>query len=400
MASTPSWPSRHRRLRMPDPAVLGVGSTRFGVHPGRSARQLGGEAVLAALEDAELGPGDLDMAYTANSLTGVLNGQESMVGQLALDEAGIVGIPITRVESACASGSSALREAHLAIAAGAARNVLVLGVEVMTSVSTAEVVTALAGAGDIELEGSIGQTFPGHFAMVAQRHAHEFGTTPEQWSKVAVKNHDHGALNPKAHFQKPVSLSRVLAARRVADPLGVLDCCPVSDGAAAVIIGDGSVGGRGDVRLRACELFSGEYRDDRPITTFDATKHAATAAYARAGLGPHDVDLFEVHDCFSIAELLHYEDLGLCGEGESGALIDSGQTRLGGAMPVNVSGGLKAKGHPVGATGIGQVVELTEQLRGEAGPRQVEGARVGLAHCMGGFLHGDCGSMTVTVLTT
>lgn len=384
---------------MPDPAVLGVGSTRFG-NLDRSARQLGGEAVLAALDDANLGPKEIELAYVANSLTGVLTGQESMVGQLSLDEAGIVGIPITRVESACASGSSALREAQFAVAAGAASNVLVLGVEVMNVAPTAEVVTALGGAGDVELEGSIGQTFPGHFAMVAQRHAYEFGTTPEQWSMVAVKNHEHGALNPKAHFQRPVSLTDVLGAKRVADPLGVLDCCPVSDGAAAVIVGDGSRPGRGDVRLRACELFSGEYDDDRPITTFKATKDAAQAAYAQAGLGPDDVDLFEVHDCFSVAELLHYEDLGLCEKGEGGALVESGETRLGGRMPVNTSGGLKAKGHPVGATGVGQIVELTEQLRGEAGPRQVEGAGVGLAHCMGGFLHGDCGSMTVTVLTT
>lgn len=384
---------------MPDPAVLGIGSTRFGIHPDRSARQLGGEAVMAALADAELSARDLDAAYVGNSLTGVLTGQESMVGQLALDEAGVVGLPVTRVESACASGSAALREACLAVAAGAARTVLVLGVEVMTSAPTAEVVTALAGAGDVELEGSIGQTFPGHFAMVAQRHSREYGTTPEQWSAVAVKNHAHGALNPKAQFQRRVTIDQVLAARRVADPLGVLDCCPVTDGAAAVIIGDPSLSGRAGVRIRACELFSGEYDDERPITRFDATRRAAGAAFERSGLGPRDIDLFEVHDCFTVAELVHYEDLGLCEPGEAGPLVESGATSLGGTMPVNVSGGLKAKGHPVGATGIGQVVELTEQLRGEAGARQVEGARAGLAHCMGGFLHGDCGSMTVTVLT-
>lgn len=385
---------------MPDPAILGVGSTPYGAFRGtRTARGLGAEAVRAALADAGLEPGQIDVAYVSYSLAGVLEGQESMLGQLLLEEAGMVGLPVTRVESACASGSTAVREATLAIRAGAARTVLAVGVEVMTSVPTAAATAALAGSGDIDLEGSIGQTFPAHFAMVAQVHGRTYGTTPGQLAAVAVKNHAHGALNPKAQFQRPVTVEQVLGATRVADPLGVFDCCPVSDGAAAVVIGDGTAPGRGNVRIAASELATGRYEDERPLTTFDATRQAATAAYERAGLGPDDVDLFEVHDCFTIAEIVHSEDLGLCRPGEGGPLAESGETGLRGRFPINASGGLKAKGHPVGATGIGQVVEIAEQLRGESGPRQVANARVGLAHCMGGFLHGDCGSMAVTLLT-
>jgi acetyl-CoA acetyltransferase len=322
-----------------------------------------------------------------------------MVGQMALEEAGIVGIPVTRVENACSSGSSALREAILAVEAGAADVVLALGVEVMSGVETAVAMRALAGAGDVEREGDLGMTFPAHFAMMAQVHQAEFGTTREQIAAVAVKNHEHGVLNEKAHFRRPIDTADVLNAPLVADPLTVLDCCPISDGAAAVIVSR-ERSGRGDVRVRATELVSGRYADDRPITRFDATIEASRAAYENTGTGPEDVDLWEVHDCFTIAEIVHTEDLGICAKGEGGALVEAGATSLGGRSPVNVSGGLKAKGHPVGATGLGQVVELTTQLRGEAGPRQVPGARWALAHCMGGFLHGDCGSIAITMLST
>jgi acetyl-CoA acetyltransferase len=383
-----------------DLAILGVGSTRFGAYGGaRTARDLGREAICDALSDADITPDMIDAAYVGTSVTGLLTGQESMVGQLALEECGLVGLPITRVESACSSGSAAVREAALAIRAGSARAVLVLGVEIMTSASTAEGVSALAGAGDIQYEGALGMTFPGHFAMIAQRHAYEYGTTREQLAAVAVKNHENGALNPKAHFQRPITAEQVLRAAPVADPLGVLDCCPLSDGAAALVLAKRDDRGPRDVRLRACEMVSGTYADDRPLTEFETTPRAAAAAYAEAGLGPDEIDLWEVHDCFTIAELVHTEDLGLCGKGEGGEYIASGATAAGGEHPVNVSGGLKAKGHPVGATGVGQLVELTTQVRGEAGARQVEGARAGLAHCMGGFLHGDSGSITVSIVS-
>jgi acetyl-CoA C-acetyltransferase len=378
-------------------AVLGAGATAYGRSGGRP-RELARAAIELALEDAGLSGADVDAAYCSYSLTGLITGQESMLGQLALEEAGIVGIPITRVENACSSGSSALREASLAIRAGACRRVLVFGVEVMSTVRTEVALRALAGAGDVDEEAPLGMTFPGHFAMIAQRHEVEFGTTPEQRASVAVKNHAHAALNPKAQHRHPVTVEQVLASPLVADPLRLLDCCPISDGAAAVVLGTDADRGRGDVRLLACELATGSYDDERPLTRFDATAVAAGLAYEHSGLGPDDISLWEMHDCFTIAEIVHTEDLGLCVKGDGGPYVASGATRLHGPKPVNVSGGLTAKGHPIGATGVGQVVELTTQLRGEAGDRQVEGARAGLAHCMGGFLHGDCGSTTISIL--
>jgi acetyl-CoA acetyltransferase len=382
-----------------DVSVIGAGSTRFGAFRGAiSARRLAAEAAREALRDADLQPGEIDLAYVAYSLAGPLTNQESMLGQIALEEAGMVGLPIVHVESACSSGSTAVREAVLAILAGAGETVLVVGVDVMTTVPTERAMTALAGAGDFEREGGLGMTFPAHFAMVAQAHQGEFETTRKQIAEVAVKNHAHGVLNDKAHLRRPVTVADVLAAKPVAEPLTTLDCCPMSDGAAAVVISDRKRQDRRDVRIRAVELVSGRYDDDRPLTQFDATIEAAASAYANAGVGPEDVDVWELHDCFTIAEIIHTEDLGLCQKGEGGPFIESGATRLGGKSPVNVSGGLKAKGHPVGATGVGQIHELTTQLRGEAGERQVHGARTALAHCMGGFLHGDCGSIAITVL--
>jgi acetyl-CoA acetyltransferase len=384
-----------------DVPVLGVSCTRFGAfHGAVGARTLGCEAIRNALSDAGLESTDIEAAYVSYSVTGVITGQESMIGQMALEDAGIVGIPIVRVENACSSGSSALREAILAVQAGAADVVLALGLEVMTSVDTSVAIQALNGAGDLEREGALGMTFPAHFAMMAQAHEREFGTTREQVASVAVKNHAHGVLNENAQFRRPISVGDVVGARAVADPLTVLDCCPITDGAAAVIVGGGERSGRGGVRIRAAELVSGRYDDDRPLTRFDATIEAASAAYEHAGVGSGEIDLWELHDCFTIAEVVHTEDLGLCAKGDGGPFIESGATALGGSSPVNVSGGLKAKGHPVGATGLGQIYELTQQLRGEAGRRQVAGARTGLAHCMGGFLHGDCGSIAITVLGT
>jgi acetyl-CoA C-acetyltransferase len=384
-----------------DVPVLGVSCTRFGAfHGAVDARTLGCEAIRNALSDAGLESTEIEAAYVSYSVTGVITGQESMIGQMSLEDAGIVGIPIVRVENACSSGSSALREAILAVQAGAADLVLAVGLEVMTSVDTSVAIQALNGAGDLEREGALGMTFPAHFAMMAQAHELEFGTTREQLASVAVKNHAHGVLNEKAQFRRPISVGDVVGARAVADPLTVLDCCPITDGAAAVIVGACERSGRGGVRVRAAELVSGRYDDDRPLTRFDATIEAASAAYEHAGVGSDEIDLWELHDCFTIAEVVHTEDLGLCAKGDGGPFIESGATALGGSSPVNVSGGLKAKGHPVGATGLGQIYELTQQLRGEAGRRQVAGARTGLAHCMGGFLHGDCGSIAITVLGT
>lgn len=229
-----------------------------------------------------------------------------------------------------------------------------------------------------------------------------YGTTREQLALVAVKNHRHGLANPKAHFRKAITVQDVVSSPLVAAPLRLYDCCPASDGAAAAVLvsaGFARRRGRRAVRVAAAVQTSGTFSDDREITTFDPTVRAAELAWETAGIGPEDVDVAEVHDCFTIDEILHYEDLGFCPKGEGGRFVEEGHSTLGGRLPVNPSGGLKARGHPVGATGVAQVAEIVCQLRGEAQGRQVENARVGLAHCTGGGMHGDLGAVTVILLT-
>jgi acetyl-CoA acetyltransferase len=383
-------------------AVAGVGTTRFGKLVGRSLRSLGSEAAWLALEDAGIERKQVQVAYVGSALAGLLTGQECCVGHLALREIGLTGIPITRVENACGSASSAFREAWIAVASGLYEVALALGVEKMTEADSSVAIQALMSASDVELEADQGLTFPGVFAMIAMRHMYEFGTTREQIGLVAVQNHRHGALNPHAHFQQEITLEQALGSRPVAYPLTLFDCCPISDGASAAVLVSEALAAHlpsDPVWIAASAQASGTYEPSSPITTFQPTVRAAHEAYEMAGLGSEDVDLAEVHDCFTIAEILHLEDLGFCAKGEGGPLVESGVTSLGGKKPVNVSGGLKAKGHPVGATGLGQVYELVRQLRGQADQRQVATARVGLAHCMGGFLHGDGGNSYIHILT-
>jgi acetyl-CoA C-acetyltransferase len=306
---------------------------------------------------------------------------------------------VTHVENACSSSACAFREAWIAVASGLYDFALAMGVEKMTSASTEKAIKALISSSDVELESGI--TFPGVFAMIAQRHMLEFGTTREQLARVAVKAHKYGALNPHAHFQKETSIEEVLSSPMIAEPLRLFDCCPVSDGAAAAILAPkDAVPDRNDqaVHIAASVLKSGMYTDDRPLTRFESTIEAAKEAYEFAGIGPEDIDLAEVHDCFTIAEIVHIEDLGFCEKGEGGRYIERGDAEIDGRTPINISGGLKAKGHPVGATGIGQIAELVLQLRGQAGKRCIPGAKVGLSHCMGGFLHGDGASLAVHIL--
>ncbi|MBN1317374.1 MAG: thiolase domain-containing protein [Anaerolineales bacterium] len=382
-------------------AVIGAGSTLFGNLQGRTFRSLGAEAAWLALQDANIDRKAVQCAYVGTSMVGLLTGQESCAGHLALREIGITGIPITRVENACGSASSAFREAWIAVASGMVDVALALGVEKMNEADSSVVIKALMSASDVELEADQGLTFPGVFAMIAARHMHEYGTTREQIGLVAVKNHRHGALNPKAHFQQEIDLDTVLNSKPVAYPLTLYDCCPISDGAAAAVLVSQSYVAQhasNPVWVLASAQASGVYDPNSPITTFEPTVRSARQAYEMAGVGPKDIDLAEVHDCFTIAEILHVEDLGFCAKGEGGPLVESGVTSLGGARPVNASGGLKAKGHPVGATGLGQIYELVQQVRGRAGQRQVPGVRLGLAHCMGGFLHGDGGNSFVHIL--
>jgi acetyl-CoA acetyltransferase len=387
---------------MRDVFVAGAAMTGFGVFKGATVKTLGARAAMDAMKDAGVDAAAIEMVVCGTAAAGTLAPQGTTVPQVVMREVGVVGIPMLRVENACASGTTALHQAWLAIGAGAADVVLVLGVEKMTGAPRAKVFEYMASASDVELEGALGLTMPGVFAMIARRHMREFGTTREQIAAVAVKNHAHGGRNPRAHFRSPITVSDVLAAPMIARPLTLLDCCPVTDGAAAIVLASGPVAerlGRRQVKLAAVALRSGTYAEDLPLTGFDATVRAASDVYARAGIGPEDVDVAEVHDCFTIAEILHYEDLGFVKKGEGGLMIERGDSALGGRRPVNPSGGLKAKGHPVGATGVAQVVEITEQLRGQAGDRQVPGAKVGLTHCLGGFMHGDACAVGVSVLT-
>jgi acetyl-CoA C-acetyltransferase len=373
---------------MREVAIVGVGLSRWGEIWDASLRTLWAEAALAALADA--GVDHVDAITVGCMSPGLFVGQEH-IGPLLADEIGMAGVPATRVESACASGGVALKTAFAEIAAGFADVVLATGVEKMTDVSGDECTAALASAADAEIEVFTGATFPGLYAMMARAHMERWGTTREQLAAVAVKNHRHGAKNPHAQFPQEITIEDVLRSAKVAEPLNILDCSPITDGAAALVVAELGLAkklakGRPVVRIagigHASDHIALQSRAD--MTSLPATTRAAQKAFAMAGKGPKDIQVAEVHDCFTIAEIVVLESLGLCEVGKGGLEAPSGRTALGGALPVNPSGGLKSKGHPVGATGIGQAVEITTQLRGEAGPRQVAGARVGLTQNMGG----------------
>jgi acetyl-CoA C-acetyltransferase len=373
---------------MRDVAIVGIGLSRWGEVWDASLRTLWTEAALAALDDAGLDRVD---SITVGSMTpGLFVGQEHL-GALLADELGMAGVPATRVESACASGGVALKTGFAEVAAGLADIVLVTGVEKMTDVSGDECTAALAAAADAELEVFYGATFPGLYAMMARAHMARWGTTREQLAMVAVKNHRHGALNPHAQYRQEITVKDVIESAKVAEPLTILDCSPITDGAAALVLAELGVArtmakGRPIVRIagvgQATDRIALQSRAD--LTTLPATTLAAQHAFKMAGKTPNDIHLAEVHDCFTIAEILVIEALGLCQPGQGGCQASSGRTALGGAIPVNPSGGLKSKGHPVGATGVAQAVEITTQLRGVAGKRQVAGARIGLTQNMGG----------------
>ncbi len=370
---------------MRDVYVIGVGMTRFGELWESSLRDLFVEAALAALDDS--GTDRLGSMYVGCMSSGLFVGQEH-IGPMLADYLGRTPIPATRVETACASGGAAILHACLEVAAGMSEVVLAGGVEKMTD--GADVTSALATAADQEYEVYHGVTFLGLYALMARAHMHRYGTTREQLARVAVKNHQHGALNPKAQYPFEITVEQVLNSSRVADPLRLLDCSPVTDGAAAVILASEEAarqaGNHPLVRVaastQATDTIALHNRAD--ITRLDAVEQAAKEAYRQAGITPEQVDVSEVHNCFTIAELCVMEALGYTEPGQSGPLVEAGETEIGGRMPINPSGGLKAKGHPVGASGAAQIVELVHQLRGEADRRQVENARIGLAQSMGG----------------
>ena len=375
---------------MRDVAVIGVGCTTFGEKWESSFRDLFVEAGALALDDAGIAGEQIDALYVGNMSAGRFVEQEH-VGALIADYAGLATrhIPSTRVEAACASGGLAFRQAVIAVASGMEDVVVAAGVEKMTDVTAGASVDALAGAADREWEGFVGATFPGLYAMMANDYMHRYPLTRRQLAQVAVKNHFNGARNPIAQFRQEITIDTVLRSALVADPLRLFDCSPITDGAAAVILAPLERAREftdSPVRVLASAQASDTItlHDRRDISTLDATVAAGDRAFRIAGLERSDIDLVEVHDCFTIAEICAIEDLGFCRKGEAGRLTEEGGTALNSDLPVNTSGGLKACGHPVGATGIKQVYEVVLQLRGEAGKRQIDGAEIGMTHNVGG----------------
>lgn len=376
---------------MRDVAIIGSYTTKFGEMWERSFRDIVVEAGVGALEDAGVGGESIDSMFVGNMSGGQFVEQEH-IGALIADYSGLAAglhVPSTRVEAACASGGLAFRQGIQSVASGYNDIVVAAGVEKMTDVSSVGASSALAAAADREWESMMGATFPGLYAMIARMHMQQYGTTSEQLAQVAVKNHQNGTNNPIAQYRNNITVDKVLNSIMVADPLHIFDCSPITDGAAALVLAPAEeahkytdtpiyVKGSG----QASDTIA--LHDRRDITTLDASVYAAKRAYDMAGIGPDDIDVAEVHDCFTIAEICAIEDLGFVEKGQGGKFVEEGNTAIGGKIPVNTSGGLKACGHPVGATGIKQAAEIVNQLRGEAEKRQVEGAKIGLAHNVGG----------------
>ncbi len=377
--------------------IAGIGKTAFGAFPDRDLRSLAEVAIAHALTDARLEPSRIQAFYLGNFAGPSFVGQNHLAPYIAA-QAGLRGIPATRFEAACASGGSAFFHAWQSVSAGIYDCVLVAGVEKMTNQPTPRVTEILAGAGDMAGEGLAGATFPALFAMIARRHMQQYGTTREQLAAVAVKNHANGAKNPLAHMRKVITLEQALAGKPVAEPLTVYDCSLISDGAAALVLVPWDNAQDRSIRIRAVaqtsDVVALDAKDD--ITIFEAVRSAAESAYEQAGIGPHDIELAEVHDCFTIAEIVASEDLGFVPKGNGGPFAQSGQTALTGCLPINASGGLKSKGHPVGATGVGQICDLVQQMRGEASESQVEHHDIGLAQNLGG----SGATCVVTILGT
>jgi acetyl-CoA C-acetyltransferase len=358
--------------------------TAFGAHPERTIVELAAEGGEACLRTARVGPGRVEALYLGNFAGPSFTGQNHLAPAVGA-ALGLNGVPCTRFEAACASSGAAFAHAWAAVAGGLIDLALVVGVEQMTTQTTARTTEILASAGDVFGEVKAGATFPALFALIASRYFHEFGAMREHLAAVAVKNHANGLRNPRAHLRKAITMEQALAGRPIADPLTLYDCSLISDGAAAVLLGPTEDWPDG-VRVRGVGQASDALalEDKADITTFPAVRAAAQKAYRMAGIGPLEVDFAEVHDCFTIAELIALEDLGFVERGCAGPYTLEGRTAFGGERPINASGGLKSKGHPVGATGVAQIVEVVEQIRGECGERQLAQARVGLTQNLGG----------------
>ncbi|RLB26367.1 MAG: thiolase domain-containing protein [Deltaproteobacteria bacterium] len=368
-------------------AIVGVGVSKFGVRKGVSLRELAFEAFREAMEDAGIEKDEIQAVVTACA-----SDEFAMALQPAAQVQDYLGLnpkPHFRAEAACASGSMAVRSAWMTIQSGLADIVLVNGVEKMTEVSTARATEIMGKGGDSTWEYAFGMSFPGYYAMLATNYLATYRESDRSdLAKVAVKNHYYGTLNPKAHMQKIVTEEQAMSGLMVAYPLRLHDCSLISDGAASIIMVSEKVAKKFDRPVWLTGLGAGSETHDigrrKSLTSLESACVAAEQAYKMAGISPRDVDVAVVHDCFTIAELIAYEDLGFCGRGEAPMLIRNKETYLGGRIPVNVDGGLKSKGHPVGATGVAMTAEIVKQLRGECGKRQVKGAKTGLSHNVGG----------------
>jgi acetyl-CoA acetyltransferase len=392
-----------------DVDIVGVGITPFGNGGDVSLRALAAAAMTMAVADAGVMIDEIDLLVSANAMAGLLTGQEMIRGQVAATEAGLAGVPVLNVENACTSSSSAVHVALAAIGSGMYDTVLVCGAEKMAGLPTHAVLDAMTSGADIERIPEITQELTGSdekaesffmavYAQITRAYQERSGATAADLADVAVKNSAHGALNPNAQYRRALTRDEVLRSRLVATPLTTLMCSPIADGAAALVLraADRDNAERCPVHIRACVLDSGVPGAGAPATALE--RRTAERAYSQAGVGPDELDVVEVHDAASPNELIMYEELGLCGIGEGPKLLASGATALGGRVPVNPDGGLVSRGHPVGATGCAQLVELVTQLRGRAGRRQVPGARIALAENAGGYLHPDPAACTVTIL--
>ncbi|KKL70251.1 hypothetical protein LCGC14_2106780 [marine sediment metagenome] len=366
---------------MRDVAMVGGNMIKFGRYPDKDVVQLAADATIGALKDAGISINEVEMVASGN-----LYQSNAMIGQRVMKEIGATGVPVVNVANACATGSTAFREAYLAIASGMYDVALAIGSEQMGKMG-------LLGAGggdrDYSTEGVMGTgLMPGVFGQAGVEHMRKYGTKMEHFAKISVKNHKHSVHNPYAQYRKETPLEDVMNARMIAWPNTLLMCCPTGDGAAAAVLMSAEKARQhttNPVWVAASALTSDPWQERNP-TMFDVntvTRNAAKQAYDQAGIGPEDLTQVELHDCFATAELIHYENLGLCGDGEAGEFIDRGDPWVGGRIPVNASGGLLSKGHPLGATGVANIVEIMWHLRGQAGERQVENSKVGLAHVIG-----------------
>lgn len=379
--------------------IVGVGMHPFGRHLDSSLKDLNRVACLTALLDAGIGVRDVDAVYASNAMGGLLQGQEMIRGQAVMRDIGIERVPVVNVENACASGSSALRQAVLTIRAGAADVVLVAGVEKMFVADRSRTLDALESAADLDVVAGTGLQFTAVYGMRLRKLIEAGALTVDDLVAVSVKSRLNGSLNPNAQHQTAVTSHDVLASRPIADPLTLLMCSSICDGAAAVVVARAGAlpdRGRPRVRLRASQAATGF--TPLPGGEPSLSEHCSRLAYAEAGVGPDDIDVAEVHDAMAPAELIAYEHLGFCAPGEAGHMVTSGASSLTGRLPVNPSGGLSSRGHPVGATGLAQIAELTWQLRGEADRRQTRQPRIALAQNSGGWLEGESAASNIHIL--